>query len=124
MADSVKGKTQETGNKIAETAKKAGHAVSEGAEKAADWVKEKAHQAGHRTEEAAEATGTSSSRNPPRGAPGAPNTTRRPASHGRPTQEPLASTSSMPPSSSGYSAPPLRHGLGDGAPSPPERAVP
>lgn len=57
MADSIKGKAEEIGHKVAEAAQKAGHAVAENAEAAADWVKQKAHQAGNRAEEAAEATG-------------------------------------------------------------------
>ena len=52
MADSVKGKVEAAGNKIAETATKVGHKITEGAEKAADWVKEKTHEVGHRMEEA------------------------------------------------------------------------
>ena len=42
MADSIKTKATEAGQKIAETAKAVGHKVAEGAEKATDWVKEKA----------------------------------------------------------------------------------
>jgi hypothetical protein len=52
MADDLKGKMQQAGHKIAETAKEVGHKISEGAEMAADWAKEKAHQAGHRLDEA------------------------------------------------------------------------
>jgi hypothetical protein len=52
MADDIKGKVQQAGHKVAETAKEVGHKISEGAEKAADWAKEKAHQAGNRLDEA------------------------------------------------------------------------
>ena len=54
MADSIKGKVEEAGHKIAETASKVGHKVSEGLEEAKDWTKETAHKVGHRVEEAAE----------------------------------------------------------------------
>jgi len=57
MAESIKGKVEEAGNKIAETATKAGHKIAEGAEKATDWAKEKLHQAGHRADEAAQKAG-------------------------------------------------------------------
>jgi hypothetical protein len=52
MAESIKEKVEDVGNKIAEAATKAGHAISEKAEEATDWAKEKAHQAGNRLEEA------------------------------------------------------------------------
>ncbi len=42
MAESIKTKATEAGQKIAETAKAVGHKIAEGAEKATDWVKEKA----------------------------------------------------------------------------------
>jgi len=54
MADTMKGKVEEAGHKIAETAKTAGHKIAEGAEKAADWAKEKTHQAGHKVDEMAQ----------------------------------------------------------------------
>ena len=57
MADSIKGKVEQAGHKIAETASKVGHKIAEGAEKAADWTKEKLHQAGHRADEAAQKAG-------------------------------------------------------------------
>ena len=43
MANTIKDKAAEAGQKIAETAKTVGHKIAEGAEKATDWVKEKAH---------------------------------------------------------------------------------
>ena len=52
MADSMKDKMKDTGDKIADAATKAGHKVAEGAEKATDWAKEKTHEAGHRVSEA------------------------------------------------------------------------
>jgi hypothetical protein len=50
-------KVEETGEKIAEAATKAGHTISEKAEEAADWAKEKAHQAENRMKEAADKIG-------------------------------------------------------------------
>jgi hypothetical protein len=54
MAETFKGKVEETGHKIAETATKVGNKVGEKVEEATDWAKEKAHQAGNRIEEAAQ----------------------------------------------------------------------
>jgi hypothetical protein len=51
MAESIKDKFENAGNKIAETATKVGHAVTEKAEEASDWAKEKAHQVGNRIDE-------------------------------------------------------------------------
>ena len=51
MADSIKDKLEDVGNKISETATKVGHTVSEKTEEAVDWTKEKAHQVGHKVEE-------------------------------------------------------------------------
>ncbi len=51
MAESIKGKVQEAGHKIAETAKAVGHKVAETTEKVADWAKEKTHQAGNKVDE-------------------------------------------------------------------------
>ncbi len=55
MAQSIKDKLEDAGNKVAEKATKIGHKVGEKMEEAADFAKEKAHQAGHRIEEAASA---------------------------------------------------------------------
>ena len=52
MADTIKGKLEEAGHKIAETATKVGHKIGENVEEAADFVKEKAHQLGNRASEA------------------------------------------------------------------------
>jgi hypothetical protein len=52
MADSIKGKMEQAGHKIAETATKVGHKISETAEQVTDWAKEKMHQASHRVSEA------------------------------------------------------------------------
>jgi len=57
MAENVKGKVQEAGHKIAETAKEVGNKVSEVAEKTTDWTKEKVHQAGHSAGEAVQKVG-------------------------------------------------------------------
>jgi hypothetical protein len=54
MAESIKKKVEQAGDKISETATKVGHKISEGVEKATDWAKEKLHQAGHRVDEAAQ----------------------------------------------------------------------
>ncbi len=54
MAQSFKGKVEETGHKIAETATEVGHRVGEKVEEATDWAKQKAHQVGNRIEEAAQ----------------------------------------------------------------------
>jgi hypothetical protein len=54
MAESIKQKVENAGNKVAETATKVGNNVSETVEKAADWAKEKAHEVGHRVEETAQ----------------------------------------------------------------------
>jgi hypothetical protein len=54
MAQSIKDKLEEAGQKIAETATKVGHRVGEKVEEATDLVKEKAHQVGHRIEETVE----------------------------------------------------------------------
>ena len=51
MADGIKGKIEEAGHKIAETATKVGHKIGENVEEAADFVKEKAHQLGNRASE-------------------------------------------------------------------------
>jgi hypothetical protein len=51
MAESLKDKVEDAGQKIAEKATEAGHRVSETVEEATDWAKEKAHEAGHRIEE-------------------------------------------------------------------------
>jgi hypothetical protein len=56
MADSMKGKMEQAGHKIAETATKVGHKISETAEQATDWAKEKLHQASHRVAEATQKT--------------------------------------------------------------------
>jgi hypothetical protein len=52
MADSIKGKMEQAGHKIAETATKVGHKIGETAEQVTDWAKEKLHQAGNRVSEA------------------------------------------------------------------------
>ena len=57
MAESVKDKVEDAGQKIADAASKVGHKVGEKMEEAADWAKEKAHQAEHRVEEAAHKVG-------------------------------------------------------------------
>jgi hypothetical protein len=57
MAQSIKDKVENAGQKVAETATKVGHRVGEKVEEAADWAKEKAHQAGNRIDEAAEKLG-------------------------------------------------------------------
>ena len=51
MADTIKGKIQEAGNRVSETATKVGNRISEGVEQATDWAKQKAHQVGNRVEE-------------------------------------------------------------------------
>ena len=58
MADTIKGKIEEAGHKIAETATKVGHKIGENVEEAADFVKEKAHQLGNRASEAVGSTVT------------------------------------------------------------------
>src|SRR5579863_310233 len=57
MAETIKDKVRDAGDKIAETAKKVEHRVGEKAEEAADWAKEKAHQVGNRIDEAAQKVG-------------------------------------------------------------------
>jgi hypothetical protein len=52
MAETIKHKVEEAGQKVAEKATEVGHKVGEKVEEAADWAKEKAHQAGNRMEEA------------------------------------------------------------------------
>ncbi|WP_435015978.1 DUF2171 domain-containing protein [Tundrisphaera sp. TA3] len=54
MADSIKDKLQDAGNKISEAATRVGHAVGEKVEETADWAKETAHKAGNRIEEMAQ----------------------------------------------------------------------
>ncbi len=54
MAETIKDKVDDAGQKISEAATKAGHTIGEKAEEAADWAKEKAHQAGHKLEEVAQ----------------------------------------------------------------------
>jgi gas vesicle protein len=54
MADTIKGKLQEAGHAVSETAKKVGNKVSEKAEEAKDWVKEKIHKGQNRADEAAD----------------------------------------------------------------------
>jgi hypothetical protein len=54
MADTIKGKIQEAGNTVSETATKVGNRISEGVEQATDWAKEKAHVVGNRAEEMAQ----------------------------------------------------------------------
>lgn len=54
MAESLKEKLEETGQKISEKTTEMGHKVAETVEEAADWTKEKARQAGHRIEETAQ----------------------------------------------------------------------
>jgi hypothetical protein len=53
MAQSIKDKLEDAGQKVTEKATEVGHKVGEKMEEAADFAKEKAHQAGHRIEEAA-----------------------------------------------------------------------
>lgn len=52
MAESMKDKVEDMGQKMAETATRVGHKVGEKVEAAADWAKEKSHQVGHRVGEA------------------------------------------------------------------------
>ncbi len=65
MADTFKGKLEEAGHKIAETATKVGHKIGEGVEKATDWAKEKAHEVGHRVDEKVEQMKNRASENAP-----------------------------------------------------------
>ena len=51
MADGIKGKLEEAGHDIAETATKVGHKVGEAAERASDYAKEKGTEVGHRASE-------------------------------------------------------------------------
>jgi hypothetical protein len=54
MAEPIKDKVENAGDKIAEKATEVGHKVGEKVEEAADWAKEKAHQVGNRVEETAQ----------------------------------------------------------------------
>ena len=54
MATSFKGKVEQAGNRISETASEVGHKTAEKIEEATDWAKEKAHQVGNRVEETAQ----------------------------------------------------------------------
>ncbi len=54
MADTIKGKAQKAGHKIAEKATEVGHKVAERVEEGKDWAKETAQKVGHRVQEATE----------------------------------------------------------------------